>query len=213
MNSSRIGLLLVALVLATAANAQRVYYRYFNEQGITVQTDRLPPEAVPRGYQVVNANGDILKEVPRRLTEEERKSRDIEEERQRLLAEEEQRIRKWDQSLALRYSDVADIEEAKNRGLKEYDTRIGILQGNLMSLKSQIESEQGDAANYARRGKDAPEALVVRIGSLKSEVRYAESAIDELNGERVEVERQFERDMLRFEYLLENAALRKQAER
>jgi hypothetical protein len=203
------GLMLAAVLFANEATAQKLYYRYFNAEGVMVQTDRLPPEVVRQGYQIVSANGDVLKVVPRELTAAERKQRNAEHEKhQRTLAEQD-RIRKWDHTLALRYSNVDDIDEAKGRSLKEFDIRIGILQGNLMSLKGQIEAEQSDAANYARRGKDVPEALNLRMKSLKSEVLYAENAISELERERIGTERQYELDRERFEYLLEQAALRK----
>lgn len=208
----RVGVTTVAvliLTLAAAAQAGKVYYRYQNDRGVMVQSDRLPPEVVPRGYQVVSANGDVIREVPRELTSEELQARDAEAEQQRLAAAEAERVRKWDQSLIIRYSNVAEIEEAKLRGLREFDTRIGILQGNLMSLKGQIESEQGDAADYARRGREVPEALTKRIESLKAEVRYAESAIDALQRERIETEEQFELDIARFEFLLEQATLQR----
>jgi hypothetical protein len=202
-------LLLTGLLASADAAAQKLYYRYKNEQGITVQTDRLPPAVVRQGYQIVSASGDVLKVVPRELTADERKARDAQNaENQRGLAEQE-RIRKWDRSLVLRYSNVDEIDAAKRRGLKEFDTRIGILQGNLMSLKGQIESEQGDAANYARRGKAVPEDLEKRIKELKSEVLYAESATNQLERERIGTERQYELDRERFEFLLDQAALRR----
>ena len=202
-----LSLVLVA-ALATNVGADKVFYRYKNEQGITVQSDRLPPEVVPRGYQVVSANGDVLKTVSRELSESELKLRDEQEAQRQREIEERERIRKWDKSLVLRYSNVEEIEAAKQRALKEYDTRIGILNGNLMSLKGQIEAEQDDAANYARRGQDVPEALEGRLEALKSEVLYAETTIDELGKERVATGLQFERDKERFEYLMELAGKR-----
>ncbi len=207
-NSGALFTLLLAAVLATEVGADKVFYRYKNEQGITVQSDRLPPEVVPRGYQVVSANGDVLKTVSRELSETELELRAEQEARRQREIEEQERIRKWDKSLILRYSNVDEIEAAKQRALKEYDTRIGILNGNLMSLKGQIEAEQNDAANYARRGKDIPPALEGRLEALKSEVLYAESSIDELGRERVATGLQFERDKERFEYLMELAGNR-----
>jgi uncharacterized coiled-coil protein SlyX len=194
--------------LATSAAADKVFYRYKNEQGVTVQSDRLPPEAAPRGYQVVSANGDVLKTVSRELSESELKLRDEQEAQRQREIEEQERIQKWDKSLVLRYSNVEEIEAAKQRALKEYDTRIGILNGNLMSLKGQIEAEQNDAANYARRGQEIPQALEARLEALKSEVLYAETTIDELGQERVATGLQFERDKERFEYLMELAGKR-----
>lgn len=207
-NSGALFTLLLAAVLAAEVGADKVYYRYKNEQGVTVQSDRLPPEVVPRGYQVVSANGDVLKTVERELSETELELRAEQEAKRQREIEERERIQKWDKSLILRYSNVDEIEAAKQRALKEYDTRIGILNGNLMSLKGQIETEQNDAANYARRGKEVPPALEGRLEALKSEVLYAETSIDELGRERVAAGLQFERDKERFEYLMELAGKR-----
>ncbi len=199
---------MLTVLLAANVGADKVFYRYKNEQGITVQSDRLPPEIVARGYQVVTAGGDVLKTVPRELSESELKLRAERQEKRQREMEQQEKIQKWDKSLVLRYSNVDEIEAAKQRALKEYDTRIGILNGNLMSLKGQIEAEQNDAANYARRGQAAPEALQGRLQALKSEVLYAETAIDELDQERVATELQFERDKERFQYLMELAGKR-----
>lgn len=199
---------LVAAILVGNAGADKVFYRYKNEQGITVQADRLPPEVVPRGYEVVSANGDVLKTIPRELSESELKLRATQQEQRQRAIEQQEKIQKWDKSLVLRYSNVEEIEAAKQRALKEYDTRIGILNGNLMSLKGQIETEQNDAANYARLGKSAPDALQGRLDALKSEVLYAETMIDDLRQERVATELQFELDKERFDYLMDLAGKR-----
>ncbi len=196
---------LVAAILVSHAVADKVFYRYKNEQGITVQADRLPPEVVARGYEVVSANGDVLKAVPRELSESELKLRAAQQEERQREIEQQEKIQKWDKSLVLRYSNVEEIEAAKQRALKEYDTRIGILNGNLMSLKGQIETEQNDAANFARRGQSVPEALQGRLDALVSEVVYAETSIDDLRQERVATELQFELDKKRFDYLMDLA--------
>ena len=210
MKPVKFGVLILALLGALPVNAERVYYMYENEDGVLVQSDRLPPEAVPRGYKVVNASGDIIKEVARQLSAEEKVAYDAEMDRRRAQQQELERIRKWDETLLLRYSTVDEIDEAKARSLREYDVRIGILSGNLMSLKTQIEAEQGEAANYERAGREVPDALHKRISDLKAEVEYAESATTELKQERIDEEIQYDKDKERFDYLMEKVGLRKQ---
>lgn len=210
MNAGKYIVLVLALSGALNVSAERVYYLYENADGILVQSDRLPPEAVPRGYKVVNASGDIVKEVARQLTAEEKVAFDAEMERRRAQQQELERIRKWDETLLLRYSTVDEIDEAQARSLREYDVRISILSGNLMSLKTQIEAEQGEAANYERAGREVPEALHKRISDLKAEVDYAETATTELKQERIDAEMQFEKDKERFDYLMERVGLRKE---
>lgn len=194
------------LILPGVVVAERQLYRYQTESGVMVQSDRLPAGAAARGYSIVSSAGNVLKVVPRQLSEEERAQRDRSRQQELAAQEEQERLRAWDQSLYLRYSGTEDIDDAMRRGLLKYDTRIGILRGNLQSLKSQIEQRQGDAANYLRRGRKVPESLQQQIGQLRSEVSYVEHAIVELRQERVEAELQFHNDKERFAYLLEQSA-------
>ena len=200
-----VGALSAGLLVCGNASAQKVYYRYHNSQGQIVQTDRLLPDIVPLGYSVVSASGDVLQVVPRELTKEEKRERDEAAAQDRARQAELERMRKWDQSLILRYSSAEEIEAARERGVKEFDTRISILQGSLLALKTQIETEQGAAANHLRRGRSVPEPLTERIAELKAEVAYAEGAIDKLQRERSESVMQFDRDKVRFAVLMKQA--------
>ncbi len=200
-----VGALSAGLLVCGNASAQKVYYRYHNSQGQMVQTDRLLPDIVPLGYSVVSASGDVLQVVPRELTKEEKRERDEAAAQDRARQAELERMRKWDQSLILRYSSAEEIDAARERGVKEFDTRISILQGSLLALKTQIETEQGAAANHLRRGRSVPEPLTSRIAELKAEVAYAEGAIDKLQRERSESVMQFDRDKVRFAVLMKQA--------
>ena len=155
---------------------------------------------------MVNSSGDVLKVVPRQLSEAERVERDRLREQEMAEQEERDRLLKWDRSLILRYSALEDIDDAMRRGLLKYDTRVGILRGNLQSLKSQIERQQGEAANYLRMGRKVPEALTHQVGTLRGEVADVEQAIIALRQERVDAELQFHNDKDRFTFLLKQMA-------
>lgn len=200
-----LGVLGLGLLAASEAGAQKVYYRYQNAQGNVVQSDRLPPEAVPSGYSIVSASGDVLQVVPRELTKQEKRQRDEAAALERARIAELERMRKWDQSLILRYSSADEIDAARERGIKEFDTRISILQSSLLALKSQIEAEQEAAANHLRRGRAVPDALSQRIVDLRGEVSYAEGAIEKLHQERQETALQYDRDKERFGVLMQQA--------
>ena len=191
-------LLCAGLLVSEPVAAERYFYRYKNAEGGTVQTDRLPAGAAARGYQVLSARGSVIKVVPRQLSEQERQQRDVELQAQRQRDMEQTRRRQRDQALMLRYSSIAEIDEAKLRGLKEFKNRLGIWRGNQMSLKGRIETEQSDAANFHRRGREAPDGYAERITSLKVELLDAENTILALNRERNETEQQYEQDKARF---------------
>ena len=65
--------------------------------------------------EVLNDLGVVIKVVPRELTDEEREVHDARELLEEQARAEEERLRKWDESLLLRYSTVEDIEAARER--------------------------------------------------------------------------------------------------
>ena len=201
-----IGCLVSLLVIAGSATAERFLYRYHTESGAVVQGDRLPAGAAARGYSILNTAGDVLKVVPRQLSGEERAERDRLREQALAEEQEQERLLKWDQSLFMRYSGLEDIDDAMRRGLLKYDTRIGILRGNLQSLKSQIEREQSNAANYLRMGRQVPDSLQQLVAKLRNEVVDVEQAIVALRKERIDAELEFHNDKERFVLLLEKTA-------
>ena len=90
---------------------------------------QVPAEYIASGYEVLNGEGMVIKVVPRELTEEEKQAANAQ---QQLEAEAQPRrrgLRKWDESLLLRYSTVEDIEAARERALRDLRIRLSILQG------------------------------------------------------------------------------------
>jgi hypothetical protein len=213
----RVATVLVAgTVLCSAALrvfAEEYLYRYINSQGVLVIDYRVPPEVVDKGYDILNADGSIYKVVPRAPTEEEMAEQASQIYRERVAAEESERLRKWDESLLLRYSSVADIEAARERGLRDLRIRISILQSNVRSLKSQVESNQARAADIERSGGKVPEEIVSAIHDLRDEMGETERAIEEREREVEVVQQSYARDIERFSSLLDQVELRRRYSR
>jgi len=195
-------------VSAFAVQSAEYLYRYVNDQGVTVINYSIPPEYVHKGYEILNADGSVHKVVPRSLSEEELANQSTQAYQDRIEAEEESRLRKWDESLMLRYSSIEDIEAARDRALSELRIRISILKGNIRSLESQVENNQRRAADIERRGGTVTVELIAAIDGLRSEIAEAERAVVERQKEVTVVEEGFQRDIDRFALLLEKVELR-----
>lgn len=152
--------------VAMSANASE-YYRYVNDKGVTV-IDRLgvPPEYIEKGYQVVDDQGRVIRDVPRAPSLEER----------RRMADDKAKA-KSDVQLLRIYSDAADVERARDRKLAELDGVIGVAQSNLNSLRTQQANLQAQAAEFERSGRQVPEHLLVQIDNLKAEQAGVEKDI------------------------------------
>jgi hypothetical protein len=174
-----------------------------------VVDDRISPKYATRGYEILNEDGVVMEVVPRELTEEEQELRGVEEKMAAAAAEEEERLKKWDESLMLRYSTIEDIEAARERALRDLRIRVSILKSNTRSLKQQVENYQAVAADIERGGGKVDLARLATIEELQSDIKVTERSIVERQIEVERVQREFQLDIDRFGMLLELVALRR----
>ena len=202
-------LVLGLLLAAGPAIAQNKMYRYYDAEGKMVVDYLVPDEYVGKGYEVLNSKGIVIKVVPRELSEEEKAERSSEE-KQRLAAEAEaERLRKWDESLLLRYSSVADIEDARKRALRELRIRVSILKSNKRSLKQKVENYQAQAADLERSGQEVDLERLQTIETLQGDIAASDRAIADRQREIEEVSDAYQADIERFAMLLEMVELRR----
>jgi len=187
----------------------RDLYRYYDGEGKMVVDYRVPTEYAGAGYEVLNEDGVVTKVVPRELTEEERQQRNALEIQQAAAEAEQERLRKWDESLLLRYSTIADIEDMRERSLRDLRIRVSILKSNRRSLKQQVENYQSQAADLERRGQEVDVGRLQVIEELQREIATTDRAIAEREREIQEVSAGYQADIERFALLLEVVELRR----
>ncbi|WP_439101947.1 hypothetical protein [Congregibacter sp.] len=205
-----VGLLLVVTLFARSVAAQeRQMYRYTNAEGHAVVAYQVPPEFVANGYDILSPSGALVAVVPRTLNEGEREGLDSEARSAREAAEEAERMRRWDESLLLRYSTIEDIEAARDRELRDLRIRVSILKGKLRSLKQQVENYQALAADQERQGNVVNVEHLAAIDDLQAEIGSTERAVADRQDEIASVEADYQKDVERFSKLLDIVEMRK----
>ena len=201
---------IAALLQALAPVAHsRDLYRYYDGEGKMVVDYRVPTEYAGAGYEVLNEDGVVIKVVPRELTEDEKQERNAQEIQQAAAEAERERLRKWDESLLLRYSTIADIEDARERALRDLRIRVSILKSNKRSLKQQVENYQSQAADLERSGREVDVARISAIEDIQSEIDSTDRSINDRAQEINEVEEAYRKDIERFRMLLDVVEMRK----
>jgi hypothetical protein len=170
---------------------------------------RVPTEYVAGGYDVLNDEGVVIRVVPRELTEGEKEVVDAQQRLDELARIEQERLRKWDESLLLRYSTIADIEAARERSLRDLRIRVSILKSNRRSLKQQVENYQIQAADQERSGRQVDMTQLGAIEDLQGEISVTDRAIADREREIEEVAATYQQDIDRFGMLLEVVELRR----
>jgi hypothetical protein len=209
-NMLRVFVWALLLSLATMVEAQegKPLYRYRNAEGNVVVDYQVPADLVGVGYEVLNDKGMVIKVVPRALTAEELKAKDAEDKRQQQARAEQERLQKWDESLMLRYSTVADIEDAQRRALSDLQIRISILKGNRHSIKQTVENYQAQAADAERAGRSVDVERLSTIESLQNEIAATERDILDRQREIEVLDASYEADIERFKMLQDVVELR-----
>lgn len=145
-------------------NAQAtLYYRYKDGQGQTVLSNILPPDAVGRGYQVVDRFGQVIEEVAPALTPEQIAERD------RRLAEEARRKEaarlqaEQDAALLRQYPTPDDAIRARDRRLAEIEALIIFKSNSIQSLEKKIGEQEASAANFEKTGRAVPQVVLDNI--------------------------------------------------
>ena len=210
--SSPIALFVAMLLVSLSTQADNLY-RYKNDVGGTVVDWRVPPEFAGRGYEVLNAQGQVVEVVPRQLSSGELQNKDLVKRLQQEAKLERARLAKWDKFLLLRYSTVEDIDAARDRALRDLKIRLSILASNQRTARNRLESVLARVADMERRGDVPLEQDLDAIAALRADIANTGRAIKEREAQVLEVTDSFDEDRSRFIQLQDVVLLRRSLSR
>ncbi|MBL6823744.1 MAG: hypothetical protein ISQ68_03675 [Luminiphilus sp.] len=205
--------LFVAMLLVSVSTQADNLYRYKNDVGGTVVDWRVPPEFAGRGYEVLNAQGQVVEVVPRQLSSGELQNKDLVKRLQQEATVERARLAKWDKFLLLRYSTVEDIDAARDRALRDLKIRLSILASNQRTARNRLESVLARVADMERRGDVPFEQDLDAIAALRADIANTGRAIKEREAQVLEVTDSFDEDRSRFIQLQDVVLLRRSLSR
>lgn len=181
------------LLAATVAEARM--YRYTDENGQTVISNTIPQEASRRGYDILNTKGRVIESVDPAPTAEEIAAREAEEQRQEALERQQQQ----DRELLKRFSHPDEAVRAMHRKIRELEGLNQLKRGNISVIVSQLDNEEGRAADIERSGRKVPESTLEKIRRLESQIREIEREIASQNAEIQTLRDGYEADIKRLE--------------
>lgn len=179
--------LIAGCFLPATLVAQGQYYRFVNDEGVKVIANSIPPEHVPKGYEILNAAGQVIEVVPPAPKEEELER----------VAQEQELLEQY-RVLARRYSAVKDILAARDRRLALLNADIQVLRSNINNLNNQIDDLMSKAANYERAGKKVPQHLFDNLAKVRSELASTEDKLQKRLNEHDIIFEEFEEDVRLF---------------
>ena len=211
---SRAKLLTLAIIIASTTlsygfASKMKFFRYKDDNGKTVVSSTLPPKYSQNGYEIVNELGIVLETIePRKteaqLLEEARQKAELEE--QARLAREQQRL---DTILIESYSDISDIERARDNEVDSKNRDIMLLRQNIRRMTRLLEDKQALAARDERLGQEVGEKTLKEIDDFKKRIAREQKEITLIEDEIKEITERYDSSMIRFSELKAAEQLRR----
>jgi hypothetical protein len=190
---------LSGLTLSGTAHARMKCWT--NKEGVKECGNKIPPEYAQQEYQELGKGGLVREKTERAKTPEElAEERHLEEK----LAEEEKikaEQKKQDSILLATFSNVSDIERARDERITALDASIKLTQARSEKIQLDLDKRIQTAANAERAGKQPPEALLKDIESLKRQINNNDKFIEGKRAEQEEIKEAHAKDIARFKKL------------
>ena len=194
---SRFALLVALFFLFYSELSIAELYKYVNEDGVTVLDSHVPARYVKDGYTILRLDGRVLEVVPRALSDEEIRLRDLNlaEERRLNRIEREQKIA--DQNLLRIYSTPEDVLRVRDDKIASVEFAINTSKGRQSRLKSQKRDMQAMLADIERAGGTISNERLGQIRTIDNKIRQNEREIASKLDEMLTLQASYAADLRR----------------
>jgi len=201
----------LALMLATSAWAATPTqghnrYKWTDSEGNLHYSDALPAEAGKYGYEIVNAQGVVIKHVDRAKTAEERKAARAELAKAQAAKEDADTRVRTDQQLLAAYPTEEDLKRAQHQQSDMLDQNLKSAEISLQSQEKSLSELLGHAAELESTGKEVPSQLAKRIASSRKQVEDQRAYIGRKETERTDTVAKFEVELTHYRELKDKLA-------
>jgi len=176
MRAARYILAAAALCIGTVAVAQNTTnnnafrYRWKDASGHSYFSDSLTPEAMKAGYDVVNAQGLVVRHVERQLTADERVAARKLADQQAAALQAQQLRQREDAQMLNAYPNEAAFAAAKNAELDNFEQAARTTRVNLQGQEKALADLLARAGDLERAKQPVPKYLTDRIAEQRATV-------------------------------------------
>jgi hypothetical protein len=198
-----VSVLLLTIAAASAMAAGSVRYKWRDAEGNLHYTDSLPADAGVRGYEVIGAQGIVVKRVGPAKTPEQRHEERIKAEAARAETDAAERQVRADQQLLAANPTEKDLIETHRQQLEMIDLQVTSLRSGLDSLERSLTDLLGRAATLERSDRAIPAQLAGQIADVRKNIESQHASIDRRKAERESALKTFSEELDRYRALRE----------
>jgi len=175
-------------------------YKWVDDKGVTHYGETVPPEYAHRDREELNKAGRVVekKEV---LTPEERHAKELEDLRKREAEEVALEQKRRDKALLSTYSNVKEIDLARDRSLQQVEARINSIGSQLKMAEDNLKGLQKEADGYTKANKNIHISLQEDLKESQARLTKLQQDMEKSRAEKAAVEARYDADKARYKEL------------
>ena len=179
-----IAVLAASLAATAVIAAGSVRYKWRDAEGNLHYTDSLPSDAGVRGYDVINAQGILVKRVEPAKTAEERAAAKADAAVARANNDAAERQKRDDRQLLAANPTEEDLKANQQQQLEMIDLHVKSLTTGLESLERSLTDLLGRAAEFESNDKPVPARLSGQISDVRTKIDAQHAQLNRQTAER-----------------------------
>lgn len=196
--------LLLLSLSASVSAASEFYCCQDPNSGRRVCGDTLPEQCRGRAYRILDSGGNVVKEVGKPLTPEQKAEQDLETKRKKLLEEASREQRRKDQALLDTYAAPEDIDRAQKKAEDDVNLAIQAAQERITTAHQKRKKFEDEAEFYKK--KEIPAELAKQLRALEHEIKVQQELQDVKKREFDTIKAKYDADRKRYGELTGRAA-------
>lgn len=175
-------------------------YKWVDDKGVTHYGETIPPEYANKSRSELNPSGRLIKkiDVP---TPAERQVQEQADAKKRADDKAALEKKRHDTTLTNTYSNVKEIDLARNRSLQQVNARINNNTSQLKMANDNLLGLQKESEAYIKANKPIPASLKEDMEESQARVDKLQQNLEKSLAEKAAVEARFDADKARYQEL------------
>ena len=192
--------LLLAPLVAHAQNKEQYTYRCVGKDGKKYYGQTIPDACLGRPLELINKQGLVVKRIDLEGEEKARLAKEAEAEKKRELELAEKDHIRRTRALLATYTSEKDIEDSRNRDLRNHDKGVQEVQKRIADLQKRQQQFQKELALYNDAAKGAPPArLKEEITNAEIDLKAQKSLLEAKKKEAQAINARYDDDKRRYQ--------------
>lgn len=174
--------------------------KWVDDKGVTHYGDTVPPEYANKDRAVLSKEGRVVKtnEV---LTPEEIRAKEEADAKKRSDDESALELKRRDKALTDTYSNVKEIDLARDRNLQQVEARINSISSQVKVANDNLLALQKESDGFNKANKKLPVSLREDLQESQKRLDLLQQGLDKARAEKSALEERYKADKARYKEL------------